>query len=552
MPGFSDSISDGQNLVFADNGDFSGGNLQANGLLTNGKLWIGSTALNAGGTHINVGSVTSPLGTISVGYTSPNITIDTMGGAAAIEKINVQTGTSPIVPLVGIITMNGAVVAAGTNPVRTDGTGANTLAIEVQTSQALAAADATKIGLSNFDSAKFSVSATGFVTLLAGDDLHLPKFIVGDITNGANYSTIAAAIAAASSGDTIGIQDHAAYTENLTLKSGVNFAALSAYGGSGSTVKIIGKIIDNGVTCNNTFTNISFQTNSDNILALTGGASSIVMEGCNLNATNATAMTIATGCSVSLEHCSGNLGTTGIAWITGAGSSQFAYSEFTNSGSSVTASTVSGSSILMRYSVFNSPFSTSSTGFINSSFSLIDCSAINSTAVTTAGSGESTFNDCFIDGGSASAISVGSGTTVDLYEGIIGSTNTNCITGSGNISLSGVTYKKSSSLVNTTTQTLTKTNKGAYKVTLPAGDYTVLTTDEIVGATSSAARAITLNSSPSTGQVVTIKDVTGTAAANNITITPAAGNIDGAGTKVIASNYGSVTLFYSGMAWFSI
>jgi len=87
------------------------------------------------------------------------------GGGQAIDSIGVQTGTNPIVPTVaGLVTINGAVVAAGTNPVRTDGTGANTMAVEVQVSQALAATDATKIGLSNFDSARFTVDANGFVS----------------------------------------------------------------------------------------------------------------------------------------------------------------------------------------------------------------------------------------------------------------------------------------------------------------------------------------------------------------------------------------------------
>lgn len=91
--------------------------------------------------------------------------VSLIGSGASIEKVAVQTGTTPIVPSGGIITVNGAVVAAGTNPVRTDGTGANTYALEVQISQAIAAADATKIGLSNFDSSSFGVAATGFVTL---------------------------------------------------------------------------------------------------------------------------------------------------------------------------------------------------------------------------------------------------------------------------------------------------------------------------------------------------------------------------------------------------
>lgn len=91
------------------------------------------------------------------------------GGGQAIDSIAVQTGTSPIAPTAaGLVTINGAVVAAGTNPVRTDGTGANTMAVEVQISQALAATDATKIGLANFDSAAFDVDANGFVQLNGG------------------------------------------------------------------------------------------------------------------------------------------------------------------------------------------------------------------------------------------------------------------------------------------------------------------------------------------------------------------------------------------------
>ena len=166
MAGFDNEVVYGKNADYTsvDNQNV----LESNGLVTNGQLWIGSTAVNAGSTHINVGTLTSPGGTLNVGYSSPNITLDLAGGSAAIERIAVQTGTSPIVPSGGTVTMNGATVAAGTNPVRTDGTGANTLAVEVQISQALAAADATKIGLSNFDSAAFDVSATGFVQLNGG------------------------------------------------------------------------------------------------------------------------------------------------------------------------------------------------------------------------------------------------------------------------------------------------------------------------------------------------------------------------------------------------
>lgn len=88
------------------------------------------------------------------------------GGGSAIESIAVQTGTSPIVPTAGgLVTINGASVAAGTNPVRSDGTGPNTLAIEVQRAQAIASTNATNVGLAAFHNTRFTVDANGFVDL---------------------------------------------------------------------------------------------------------------------------------------------------------------------------------------------------------------------------------------------------------------------------------------------------------------------------------------------------------------------------------------------------
>ncbi len=75
-------------VLYALNSDFTGGNsagaAEANGLVTDGKMWIGSTALNAGGTHINVGSLTSPDASVTIGYVSPNITLTVAASPAAI------------------------------------------------------------------------------------------------------------------------------------------------------------------------------------------------------------------------------------------------------------------------------------------------------------------------------------------------------------------------------------------------------------------------------------------------------------------------------------
>ena len=55
------------------------------------------------------------------------------------------------------------------------------------------------------------------------------------------------------------------------------------------------------------------------------------------------------------------------------------------------------------------------------------------------------------------------------------------------------------------------------------------------------------------GQEFTIKDGLGLAAvATPITITPAAGTIDGAATAVIDAPYGSLTLVYNGTQWLII
>ena len=102
-------------VLYALNSDFTGGNSllasESNGLVTDGKMWIGSTATNAGGTHINVGSITSPLGTMSIGYTSPNITIDVVSATNRIPGIY-GDGSDGLLTWDGSATILGLVPAA--------------------------------------------------------------------------------------------------------------------------------------------------------------------------------------------------------------------------------------------------------------------------------------------------------------------------------------------------------------------------------------------------------------------------------------------------------
>lgn len=153
------------------NFDHTAGPPHAGILTANGDLVIGSTA------NPNIaalkGRITSPLGTINVGYAAPNITIDLVGGSTGIDSIGVDAtsggGTNPVLPTAaGLVVVNGARVAAGTNPIRSVSTSPSVYQIQVQTSQAIAAADATKVGLANFNSTQFSVDANGFVSIVGG------------------------------------------------------------------------------------------------------------------------------------------------------------------------------------------------------------------------------------------------------------------------------------------------------------------------------------------------------------------------------------------------
>jgi hypothetical protein len=79
-------------------------------------------------------------------------------------------------------------------------------------------------------------------------------------------------------------------------------------------------------------------------------------------------------------------------------------------------------------------------------------------------------------------------------------------------------------------------------------------TDAIVGVTdTSAPRTLTMPAIPAfIGQRWTLKDESGGAAANNITVDGNGNNIDGAATFPISTNYGSVDIYWSGTAYFII
>ena len=101
------------------------------------------------------------------------------------------------------------------------------------------------------------------------------------------------------------------------------------------------------------------------------------------------------------------------------------------------------------------------------------------------------------------------------------------------------------SATGTTTLTVTTVN-------FAASPYTVLGTDEFLAVQSSGgAITIRLPNAPATGRVYTIKDVSGAASTNNISITTVGGAvlIDGVTTTKILGNYGSINVIFTGAAY---
>ncbi len=87
-----------------------------------------------------------------------------------------------------------------------------------------------------------------------------------------------------------------------------------------------------------------------------------------------------------------------------------------------------------------------------------------------------------------------------------------------------------------------------FSVLSSSGTFTATANSTHLVDTSGGSSAITLPA-VSISRYVHIKDK-GNAEANNITITPASGTIDGSASLVINSNYGSVTLVSDGTNWF--
>lgn len=524
MAGTKNDVLVGKNADFTQVAAPNPQSGEAKGLILNGQLWIGSTATNVGGTHINVGTISSPNNSITIGYVSPNITLQVTGGSTVGQTITGDTGGA-LSPTAGNWDILGQ--KAGTIPVMITTGAVSTLNIEDRT----------------------------WTTSLVVD----PSSTVG--LRG-TFTTITLALAAAVSGQTIFIRP-GTYTESFSLKAGVN---LSAYicDGQDAQVTIIG-VSTATFTGSCSISGINFQTN--------GASSSVVVSGSNATVVNLINCRFNTTANTSLEHTASNVAATinvisctgdisggagsVLFQVTGTGKLNILSSYFTNTGGSISSNSIAGGTGLIVSTYISQEISASLLGVLTFVDSYSECSAQNDTCITINSNAGAviTCSNSYLSSGTASSVSLnGSNSTVNIANCTIKSSNTNAIVRAGStptLKFANLSFIGTSSLIDALlTQVPFVSSNDAVVIKSPSAyPYTTVPQDGVILVDSSSARTIIPLASPTNGQQHRIKDSIGSAAANNITITPSGKNIDGAASYIINSNYGSIDIVYNGTEW---
>lgn len=259
-----------------------------------------------------------------------------------------------------------------------------------------------------------------------------------------DFTTISTALAAASSGQTIFIRP-GTYTENPTLKAGVNLCAFDC--DNFNNVTILGKCSFTGAGTV-AFSGIQFQTNSDYAISVTGSNNSALrFSNCQLTGRSSTPGTViqlnSSGLisSIYFESCYLDLQTSGIAYynMTAGNTIQFIGCFFNNSGSSSTLSNNSSGNAYIHSSGGFGGFSSSSTGSLGLFSCDFDTSGTgNFTVVEANGTGSNLISNSYIATNTAVPTTVDTGCVLGIYSSTVNTSNANICSGAGTLTYSGI------------------------------------------------------------------------------------------------------------------
>lgn len=276
------------------------------------------------------------------------------------------------------------------------------------------------------------------------------KFVVDPTANFGTHTTITAALAAAAAGQTIFIRP-GTYTENLTLKAGVNLAAYEADALT-PNVTIVGKLTASytGIV---SLSGIRCQTNADNCISVTGASSLLILSNCFISATNNTSISITNGI-LSLLHCNSDISNTGISLFAMTGGFLVTeFCDFSNTAQSSTQSTCADGTITSIYSNFSSAILVSGTTATINAFASTFGSQTGVIAITQNSTAaiEMNLRNCFVIAPSTAAVSIGAGANLSLCNCTVRAGVANAITGAGTCRAAGIVFEDSAATINTAT-----------------------------------------------------------------------------------------------------
>ncbi|MHB1059990.1 MAG: hypothetical protein ACYC0F_19175, partial [Rhodanobacter sp.] len=265
-------------------------------------------------------------------------------------------------------------------------------------------------------------------------------FLVDPSGNG-DFTTIGAANTAATSGQRI-VLSPATYTENVTLKDGVDIIGLSGDDVLPS-VKILGKLSASfSGTC--TISNVCLQTNGDNLLSLTGSNdTNVYLKNCFLDCSDFDGIS-STGsnaaANIEMMSCNGDLGTTGIKlYNVSNGVLVGRFCNFTNTGGSTTASTNSGSSsVSFETCYLRCPLASSGTASLSCFYTNNDCSGLNTTCLDFSGTGVNIVTYSRLSSGTATPITIAASVSVTVTKTVLNSSNATAISSSGTLTYADI------------------------------------------------------------------------------------------------------------------
>lgn len=291
------------------------------------------------------------------------------------------------------------------------------------------------------------------------------KWVVSQVPGEGTHTTLTAALASASAGDTIIMMPNAnPYIENPNLKAGVNISAFSCDSGQlGGGVNPANVIIKGKCSYSDagavSISGIQLETNGDYFLEVTGNSIRPVISliNCFLSCNDYTGINFATtgiNAKLNLSYCTGNINSAYTYFTSSCPYSIFInYCNLYNYAGSTTPSIFSNGFLFINYSNLYFPIETTGCQFYGN-YANIDCSLINTTALTNnaGANSDNEFSNSNFLSGTASAISIGSLSTTSLSNCVISSSNTDAITGLGVLIYGGCLFTDSTT-INTASQT---------------------------------------------------------------------------------------------------